>query len=108
MKKTALAPTIILVLLVLTSAGMQFVRFSSANFFPVPVPSPAYIIKSDGSVDPSLAPIQRTGNTYTLTSDIVGYTIAIERDDVVLDGAGYTLTGVGTSTGIFVKNSHGV
>jgi parallel beta-helix repeat protein len=108
MKKTALALTIVLALLVLTSAGLQFVRFSSANFFPVPVPSPAYIIKSDGSVDPSLAPIQRAGNIYTLTSDIVGYTIAVEGDDVVLDGAGYTLTGVGTSTGIFVKNSRGV
>jgi len=108
MKKTALSLTIILALLVLAPSGFQFVRFSSANFFPVPVPSPAYIITSDGRVDPTTAPIQRSENTYTLTSDITGYTIAVERDNVVLDGAGYTLTGLGTSTGLFVKNSHGV
>ena len=28
----------------------------------------------------------------------------MERDNIVLDGAGYTLTGLGTSTGIFLKN----
>ncbi|MHA2407290.1 MAG: NosD domain-containing protein, partial [Candidatus Ranarchaeia archaeon] len=99
---------IILTFLVLISAGSQLVRFSTANFFPISVPSPAYLITSSGGIEPETAPIQRAGNIYTLTSDIVGYTVAVECDDVVLDGAGYTLTGLGTSTGVFVKNSHGV
>jgi parallel beta-helix repeat protein len=88
--------------------GSQFVKFSEANFFPMPIPQPAFIITSYGSINPSTAPIQRDGNVYTFTSDIVGYTVAVERDNVVLDGAGYTLTGLGNSTGIFLKNRNGV
>jgi len=65
-------------------------------------PSPIYI-RADGSVDPSTAPILRSGDIYTLT-DLI-YTsalngIVIERDDMVLDGAGYTLEGTGDNTGI--------
>jgi hypothetical protein len=53
-------------------------------------------IRADGSIDPSTAPIQRNGDTYTLTdnifqSDIYATTIVIERDNIVFDGAGYTL-----------------
>ncbi len=109
MKKPTFAVTFVLALLVSTIVlECQCMLFSKANFLPIPIPSPAYIIKNDRTIDPSLAPIQRDGNIYTLTSDIVGYTIAIERDDVVLDGAGHTVTGLGTSTGIFAKNSHRV
>jgi len=109
MKRTSFAIAVTLALLVSTLASeYPFVLISKANFFPIPIPSPAYIITSNGRIDPSTAPIRRAGNIYKLTSDIIGYTIAVECDDVVLDGAGYTITGLGTSTGIFVKNSHNV
>jgi parallel beta-helix repeat protein len=102
-KRTALALILVGTLLI------SYVVFvAEANFFPMPIPQPAFIIKSDGTVDPSTAPIQREGNVYTFTGDIVGYTVAVERDNVVLDGAGYTLTGLGNSTGIFLKNRNGV
>jgi parallel beta-helix repeat protein len=84
--------------------GAQFVRLAEANFFPMQIPQPAFIIRSDGSVDPSTAPIQRDGNVYTFTDDIVGYTIASERDNVVIDGGGYSLRGNGNSTGILILN----
>jgi parallel beta-helix repeat protein len=48
-------------------------------------------ISADGSVSPSTAPIQQTGDTYTLTSDVEG-SIAVGRNDTVLDGNGHALT----------------
>ena len=59
-------------------------------------------IQADGSVDPSGAPIQREGDIYTLTDNIVSITngIVIERNNLTLDGAGYTLQGSETGTGI--------
>jgi len=60
-------------------------------------------IRADGSIDPPTAPIFSIDNvTYTLignvTSDADG--IAVERDNVVVDGAGYTVTGGGSGSGI--------
>jgi parallel beta-helix repeat protein len=68
-------------------------------------------IKPDGSVDPETAPIQRVGNTYTLSGDIYApievmdrSAIVVERDNIVLDGAGYSLQGVGDGMGINVTS----
>jgi len=88
--------------------GVQLVRLTEANIMPVPKPQPAFTIRSDGSVDPLTAPIQRNGEIYTLTDNITGYSIAIERDNVTLDGGGYTLQGNGDSTGVFVNNRNGI
>jgi parallel beta-helix repeat protein len=53
-------------------------------------------IKADGSIIPTDSPISTTDNfTYTLTSNISGsYGIVIERDNIVVDGAGYTFRGI--------------
>jgi parallel beta-helix repeat protein len=51
-------------------------------------------IRADGSVEPPTESIQRNGDIYTLTGNITLYEvdgIVIERDNVILDGAGYTL-----------------
>jgi parallel beta-helix repeat protein len=79
-----------------------------ANFLPVLVPQPAIIILKDGNIDPSTAPIQRDGEIYRLTDNIVGYTIAIERDNITLDGDGHALNGNENSTGVFIKNINNV
>jgi len=84
--------------------GVQFIRLTEANFLPIPTPQPAFIIRSDGSIDPPTASIQRNGDVYNLTDNIIGYTIAVERDNIVLDGSGYTLQGHGNSTGVFIIN----
>ncbi|MBC7126564.1 MAG: right-handed parallel beta-helix repeat-containing protein, partial [Bacteroidales bacterium] len=84
------------------------IKLVSANFLPIPPPQPAIYIKSDGSVEPTDAPIQRVGNTYALTSDIIGYTIVVERDNIVIDGKGHILKGYGNSTGIFLQQRSGV
>lgn len=67
-------------------------------------------IRADGSVDPDTAPISSADNiTYTLTDNIVGdvpadaSVIVVERDNIVVDGAGYTLQGTGSGTGIYLS-----
>jgi hypothetical protein len=61
-------------------------------------------IMQDGSIYPDDAPIQRNGNIYTLTKDIevVSDGISITKDNIVIDGAGYTITGNGIKTGIII------
>jgi len=66
---------------------------------------PTIYIKAEGSIDPASAPISTLDNiTYTLTSNIASDTdgIFIERDNITLDGAGFTLEGIG------VQNSRGI
>jgi parallel beta-helix repeat protein len=107
-KKQILTTSFIVSLLFSALAGVQTIRLVEANFFPMQIPQPAFIIRSDGSVDPSTAPIHRDGNVYNFTDDIVGYTIASERDNVVIDGSGYSLIGNGNSTGVLILNRNGV
>jgi len=74
-------------------------------------------IRADGSVEPSDAPISSADNiTYTLTDNIVGNVIesssaiAIERDNIVVDGAGYTVQGTASydSRGIYLTGRSNV
>jgi hypothetical protein len=51
-------------------------------------------VNPDGSINPFSAPIQRSGETLTLTRNISN-PIVIEQDNIVFDGAGYTLQGSG-------------
>jgi parallel beta-helix repeat protein len=54
--------------------------------------TPIYI-DSAGNVNPSTAPIHRNANTYSLTEDILNYTIVIQRSNIVFDGKGHTIQG---------------
>jgi parallel beta-helix repeat protein len=51
-------------------------------------------IRPNGEVEPSTAPIQRRGDTYTFKNNVFG-SIIIEKDNAVIDGAGFTLQGTG-------------
>jgi len=62
---------------------------------PVAAESMIYI-RADGSVDPSTVPIERDGNVYTFTDDVHG-SIIVEKDNAVIDGAGFTLQGTGAN-----------
>ena len=57
------------------------------------VSKPGIIIKTDGSIEPPSAPIQRRGDTYVFTDDIRTDGISIQRAGITLDGAGHTLMG---------------
>jgi parallel beta-helix repeat protein len=60
--------------------------------------SEAIYIRADGTVE-GTDKIQRNGNIYTFTDNING-SIVVERDNLVVDGAGYTLQGDGSGRGI--------
>jgi lysozyme len=58
-------------------------------------------IRADGSIDPPTAPISTFDNvTYTLTGNIISDAdgIVVERSNIIIDGAGYTLQGTKTGS----------
>jgi hypothetical protein len=66
--------------------------FAAANPVGPPAPNmPSIVIGSDGEISPATSSISKTGNVYTLTGNITGYSINILCNGIVLDGAGYTL-----------------
>ena len=99
--------TVVFVLALLFSVvtALQLVNPVSADMMAEKI-SPI-CIRSDGSIEPLNSLLTRTGNVYTFTGSSVpsfetmgigGYhvhTIVIQRDNVVLDGAGYELDGPG-------------
>ena len=65
---------------------------SAFNIQPVKASETIYI-RVDGSIDPDTAPISTLDMvTYTFTNNIYDE-IVVERDNIVIDGAGYTLDG---------------
>ncbi len=93
-KVTALLIIVAFAISLISMAGL--VSLSGAN--PIPtggVPSIRHgFIRSNGDVDPSTLPIQRNGNSYVLTNNIENYTLEIQRSNILLDGAGFTIQGV--------------
>lgn len=49
-------------------------------------------ILPDGRIDPASSPIKNDGNVYTFTDDIYA-SIIIDKENIVIDGGGYTLHG---------------
>jgi hypothetical protein len=94
MRKTLGLGAIILML----ALALAFVRPVSSQ-----LPLQTIFINADGSVSPDTAPIQRSGNIYTFTSNIYA-AVKILRSNIVLNGAGYTLSGPynGTASNIWV------
>jgi len=65
------------------------------NIKPVRASGTIYI-RADGSIDPPTAPITTTDNvTYVLT-DNLNDSVVVERNNIVVDGAGYTVAGSGS------------
>ena len=60
-------------------------------------------IKSDGNIDPPTSAIQSTGNVYIFTDDITA-AIVVEKSGIIIDGDGYTLSGVADNMGISLRN----
>jgi len=83
MRRTGIALTLLLLLL------------SSSSLTNTAKPSdirPMIVIQSDGGVDPLEAPLKRNGETYTFTRNI-NAEISVQKSNIVIDGAGYTLHG---------------
>lgn len=68
--------------------------------------SGSVFIRSDGSIDPSTAPIQRVSEVYTFLGSFVG-NVTIQKDNIIVDGADYGVeaTEIGNETTIGVDVS---
>jgi len=98
MKKTVSG--FMLTLLVLGTLALAF-RIQSAEALAT------IHIRTDGSIEPSSVPIQRSGNIYLLVGE-VGDSIVVEKDNITIDGAGYTVRGAGTWAGIDLNGRNNV
>ena len=99
MRRIKLIKTLILAILALTiTSTLILAKPASAQ-----QPLQTIFIQPDGTVSPNTAPIHHSGNTYTFTGNIYG-AIKILKSNVILNGAGYTLTGPfnGNSSDIWV------
>lgn len=98
-------------LLVLCLTLSLFVSVSTLSIRIVKASDTIYI-KADGSIDPIMAPILRSGDLYTLTRNITssGNAIKIQRNNMTFDGQGYTVQGPGSSegTGLLLNNTNNV
>ena len=79
-RRAALILLLLLVLLLVSFPQIGIVKAESTIY-----------IRADGSVE-GTDKIQQEGNVYTFTSNIYD-SIVVERDNIVVDGAGYTLEG---------------
>jgi parallel beta-helix repeat protein len=65
-------------------------------------------IRANGMVEPEEAPVSSVDNiTYTLTGNIID-SIVVERDNILVDGAGYTVQGIGNGNGISLDGRRNV
>jgi parallel beta-helix repeat protein len=65
-------------------------------------------IRTDGSIDPPTAELSSDGNiTYSMTGNLSS-SIVIEKDNIVFDGAGYTIQGSGSGNGIEMAGRNNV
>jgi parallel beta-helix repeat protein len=89
-KRKALALTVISVFILL-SVETFFTSSANANPLPLPeLPTPIYI-RGNGTIEGDTGAIQQNGNVYTFVRDI-NETIEIQKDNIVIDGNGFSLT----------------
>ena len=104
MRRATYAFSFSIVMLILLLVGTLALTF---NIQPVKTSGTIYI-RADGSIDPPTANITTADNvTYTFTGTINDF-IVIERNNIVVDGAGYSVQGAGTGTGISLRSRSNV
>ncbi len=97
MKRTAIALTLVILFLFSFLFGQMLVQPAKSQFLG------RVQINPDGSII-GTDKIQHNGNIYTLTSNI-SEGIQIQKSNILLDGAGYAITGNGTGTGVDLTNN---
>jgi hypothetical protein len=80
MRKTAVYTLILIGLMTLGAVHIQPIKAQDEH---------NVTIKADGSVSPSIAPLQYNGDIYTVTADIAS--IYLYRNNTLLNGAGHTV-----------------
>ena len=105
-KRIKLITSLALALIILCSVQTQTVKA---------LPTVSIYIKPDGTVDPATAPIQQDGNSYKLTANINGTSVVVLKNNIVIDGQGFTLNSENSSnqaalnltcSGVTITNFH--
>jgi len=105
MKRRAIT-LILLIAILLSNIGIVSIEQAFVNSYIPPEEAPSgYRIYSDGTSNTEN--LQREGDTYTFKDNIEG-TIVVERDNVIIDGAQYTLQGNGKSYGIWLQDKYNI
>ena len=89
--------TVLLVLALIFVSFAQLVRVNAQSII---------YIRANGSVE-GTDKLQRNGNVYSLIENIYG-NIVVEKNDIILDGAGFTISGHRGRTGIELTNRSNV
>jgi parallel beta-helix repeat protein len=80
---------LIVLLIILTVSLSSAIEVQSAKA------SGTIYIRANGSIDPPTANMTTSDNvTYVFTDNIFDSTVVVEKNDIVVDGAGYTLQGM--------------
>jgi parallel beta-helix repeat protein len=111
MREKEIALTLFAAILLSVTIVTQLANVAKANPIEPPPPPPPIehvYIRDDGSIDPSSTPILRTGNLYTLTENMLNSTIEVQRDNIIIDGAGFTLEGHSPYEGLTITESSNV
>lgn len=93
MKRKVTGLAFVLSLLLLALVGLVVFEPVKANaIYPAEsLPVNRAYIRNNGTVDPQTLPIQRQGNLYFLTDNIIDYVIEVQKDNIVLDGKDYSM-----------------
>jgi parallel beta-helix repeat protein len=91
------------IMLAMLFIGMLPLAF---NIQPIKASGTIYI-RANGSVEGTDKIATADNVTYTFTDNIYD-SIVIERDNIVIDGSGYTVEGTGTGTGIYLSGRSNV
>ena len=98
--EAGLALLLIVLLMIAALFSVELTTLAEANAFPEVNPFPGQetvpvehgYITSDGTVEPKTLPIQRRGNLYILQDNIINYSLEFHKDNVMLDGNGFSLS----------------
>jgi parallel beta-helix repeat protein len=99
----AVAVAFLFVFLCSAVLSSSLINFAEGNYVPWVWHNSRVYIQSDGSVEPSTAPIERSGNIYKFTNDVFSG-IAVQKNDVVIDGNGRKILGNYYGTGLLLQN----
>lgn len=108
-----LQKTVVLLILVFLLATTFFALSIKLNLSGTYNATNTVFIKNTGEVLPNTAPINKTGDLYTLTDNINTdqlSAIVIEKSNIILDGSGFTLQGsnIANSKGISLTGTDNV
>jgi parallel beta-helix repeat protein len=83
----------VIIFMLLSAIGIAFLNVKMFAYAAGPI-----YINSDGSINPPTAPIDGDGTRYWFTNDISGE-IVVLRNNIIIGGHGYKLTGSGSGFG---------